>query len=288
MGTQWSRLDRGLLFGRMYEDPAVELAAFPRGGQVFCIASAGCTALALSARGDTVTAVDLNPTQIDYVRARLATGAVRRGRVDLAYAAGRRLLPLTGLTPRVLRAFLELDDPMHQARLWRDRIDAPLFRLLLDVALSRSVLRLTPVRRFVDVLPPRFGAVIRERFERGVSRHPNSTNHFIWRQLLGQLPPGFHDPSPIGAIKLVHAEALAYLERQPVSTFDGFSLSNICDGADEKFRSRLLAAMRQCARPGARYVLRSFSAAQSEAEARNASTDRSHLWGRIVIGSADA
>ena len=30
-----------LLFGRMYEDAAIELGAFRPGGRVFCIASAG-------------------------------------------------------------------------------------------------------------------------------------------------------------------------------------------------------------------------------------------------------
>ena len=32
-----------ILFGRMYEDAAIERAAFRPGGRVFCIASAGCT-----------------------------------------------------------------------------------------------------------------------------------------------------------------------------------------------------------------------------------------------------
>ena len=48
----------------MYEDRAIELDAFPAGGHVFCIASAGCTAFELAARGDEVTAVDVNPSQL--------------------------------------------------------------------------------------------------------------------------------------------------------------------------------------------------------------------------------
>ena len=56
-----------LLFGRMYEDRAIELEAFAAGGRVFCIASAGCTAFELAARGDDVTAVDVNPAQVSYV-----------------------------------------------------------------------------------------------------------------------------------------------------------------------------------------------------------------------------
>lgn len=37
-----------LLFGRMYEDPAIERGAFRPGGRIFCIASAGSTARALA------------------------------------------------------------------------------------------------------------------------------------------------------------------------------------------------------------------------------------------------
>ena len=48
----------------MYEDPGVELRAFPDGAPVFCIASAGDTALALASRHP-VTAVDINPVQLD-------------------------------------------------------------------------------------------------------------------------------------------------------------------------------------------------------------------------------
>src|SRR5687768_12321771 len=73
--TAWrrGRIDRRagppeLLFGRMYEDSAVELGAFEPGGRVFCIASAGCTAFDLAGRGDDVTAVDINPAQVEYVR----------------------------------------------------------------------------------------------------------------------------------------------------------------------------------------------------------------------------
>ena len=53
--TAWEagRLDAGrgpprVLFGRMYEDPEIEHAAFAPGGRVFCIASAGCTAMRLA------------------------------------------------------------------------------------------------------------------------------------------------------------------------------------------------------------------------------------------------
>ena len=58
---------RKLLFGCMYEDAEIELRAFQPGGRIFCIASAGCTAMKLAAR-HTVVAVDINPVQVAYVQ----------------------------------------------------------------------------------------------------------------------------------------------------------------------------------------------------------------------------
>src|SRR5450755_3259291 len=59
-----------LVFGRMYEDAAIESQVLPP-GRVLCIASAGDTALALAGDGRQVVAVDLNHAQISYVRSRL-------------------------------------------------------------------------------------------------------------------------------------------------------------------------------------------------------------------------
>src|SRR5258708_17984571 len=68
---------RQLLFGAMYEDPAMELEAFAPRSRVFCIAAAGCTARALSAAGHDVTAVDINPEQVQYAQARAAGAPMR-------------------------------------------------------------------------------------------------------------------------------------------------------------------------------------------------------------------
>ena len=55
-----------VLFGRMYEDPEIELAAFAPGSRVLAIASAGDTAAALAQAGHQVTAIDINPAQLEY------------------------------------------------------------------------------------------------------------------------------------------------------------------------------------------------------------------------------
>jgi Protein of unknown function (DUF3419) len=83
--TTWEsgRLDQRsgpkmVLFGRMYEDVAIEREAFVPGSRVFSIASSGCTAMALAADHE-VTAVDINPVQLDYAQRRAAGAAAQVG-----------------------------------------------------------------------------------------------------------------------------------------------------------------------------------------------------------------
>jgi hypothetical protein len=60
-----------VLFGRMYEDTRIETGAFAKANRIFCIASAGCTAIALAA-GHEVVAVDINAVQLAYAQRRFA------------------------------------------------------------------------------------------------------------------------------------------------------------------------------------------------------------------------
>ena len=82
-----------LLFGRMHEDASIELGAFRPGGRVFCIASAGCTAMELSRRHE-VVAADINPVQIAYVRRRFLGERGSRGGAERMMALGRGFAPL--------------------------------------------------------------------------------------------------------------------------------------------------------------------------------------------------
>src|SRR6202011_3443401 len=195
--TPWQRgrLDarRGaprLLFGQMYEDWTIEAEVLPAAGRVFCIASAGCTSLALAARGLSVTAVDINPAQVDYVRARRQGAPPRAGTADWFFAAGRRALPLMGLRRSRLRRFLELADPSAQVRFWRAHLDTLRFRAALAMAINPLALRAIYSSTFVRVLPHRFDRIIRARLERCWARHPNRTNPYAWRFFLGMDPPG--------------------------------------------------------------------------------------------------
>ena len=254
--------DRGgpaeLLFGRMHEDWGVEAEAFAPGARVFCIASAGCTAIALADRGHDVTAVDVNPAQMAYVRDRLAGGTCRQGRADRGLAFTRRLAPLVGWTG--LRPFLELTDPGEQVRFWDSRLDTWRLRWALRFALHPWMLGFAYRPELVRALPAGFADLLVERLRRGLGSHPNRTNPYAWRLFLGEAPLSQEPPEKArGTIALACADAASFLETGPAAAFGGFSLSNILDGASPAYRERLRAAVRRAAAPGARVVLRSFA-----------------------------
>jgi S-adenosylmethionine:diacylglycerol 3-amino-3-carboxypropyl transferase len=280
----------------MYEDWTVEAEVLPATGRVFCIASAGCTSIALAARGLTVTAVDINPAQVDYVSSRLKGGPVRAGTADRFFAAGRRALPLLGLRRSARLAFMEMDDPSAQIPYWRSRLDTARFRAALALVINPLALRVVYSPTFVRVLPRRFDRIIRARLERCFSLHPNRTNPYAWRFFLGTDPPGAPTlPSPASGggeevpapaadrIELVCADAAAYLESCAPATFIGFSLSNILDGTEPAYGERLMAAVRRSAQTGALVVLRSFMEPEPGESTDWAARDRSMLWGRLRV-----
>jgi S-adenosylmethionine:diacylglycerol 3-amino-3-carboxypropyl transferase len=283
--TAWyrGRLDRRtapaeLLFGWMYEDSGVELEAFEPGGRVFCIASAGCTAFDLAARGDDVTAVDVNPAQIEYLRARTRGEPARPGKVDRSLSRARRLAPAIGWSRDVREHFCNLADPPRQLEFWRRRLDTRRFRIALAAAFSPLRLRTAYAAPFVAAVPGRFDRVLRRRLERGFGRHPNASNPYAAALLLGRRP----QKTP-AALRLETAGAAEFLERCPRGSFESLSLSNILDGAGDRYSRRLHAAVRRAAAPGAIAILRSFAEPASAEHARHAADDRALIWGSITI-----
>jgi S-adenosylmethionine:diacylglycerol 3-amino-3-carboxypropyl transferase len=262
----------------MYEDSAIELTAFAPGGRIFCIASAGCTAFDLASRGDDVTAVDVNPAQVEYVRRRLEGRPPERGGVDQKLDRMRRLAPALGWRLSVLERFCSLERPGEQIEFWRRNLDTRRFRLALAAAFSQKRIRRLYASPFVAVLPPRFDLILRRRLERGFGRHPNSENPHAAALLLGR--PRETSPAPL---TLASADAAEFLEGCPPQSFDGLTLSNILDGADEAYAARLLAAVRRAAAPGAVAILRSFREPAGEDEAVRAAEDRALIWGSIRI-----
>jgi S-adenosylmethionine:diacylglycerol 3-amino-3-carboxypropyl transferase len=281
-----ARGPRKLLFGRMYEDTAIELRVFQPGGRIFCIASAGCTAMTL-ADHHTVVAVDINPVQVAYVQQRLAERAILYGSAEHILAFTRRLARLAGWNRRLLRAFLDLDDPKQQILYWRRHFDTRRFRAGFSFLFSRPVLRSLYSPAFLNGLPPHFGTVLRTRMERCFELHPNRNNPYAHALLAGDMrvPP---DPPALRQIEVRCADAADFLERQPAGSFTGFSLSNILDGTNAAYARRLFAAVRHAAAPEATVVLRSFREPECVTETNRAAEDRAMIWGIVDVRQASA
>ena len=292
--TPWSsgRLDarpgpKRLLFGRMYEDAAVEARAFRPGGRCFCIASAGDTALALSHR-TAVDAVDVNPLQLDYARRRAEGAPAEEGAAERLMSLARPLTALAGWRRGLLEEFLELDEPARQIEFWREKLDTRRLRWGLDAIFSGTALGAFYAAPLLASLPRRFGSVLRARMERCFSRHPNRSNPYARSLLLGDGGSGAAPGPARGTfpLRFACADAADYLEAAPAGSFDGFALSNILDGASGDYARRLMKAVRRASAPGALLVLRSF-AEPAAAEPENlAAEDRSFLWGVVKVAAA--
>ena len=274
-----------LVFGQMFEDHGVDAAVLPV-GRVLCIASAGDTAFALAAQGSEVTAIDVNPAQLRYVEHRLAGGPVVPGSADRLLRVGRALLRHTGWRHADVDGFCGLDDPVAQLEMWRAGFDTRSFRIVLGTVLSPASVRSAGFSAFTTGLGTRFDELMRARLETGIGTHSNRTNPFI-RRLLAGTPV----PVPIPArdsVRLLQVDLLEHLEHVPPGSYDGFSLSNVLDGATPDYAARLRAAVRNAAAPGAVAVYRSFAPARVAEHAVAARRDRSMLWGALEVARPGA
>jgi len=273
-----------LLFGQMHEDAEIECAAFRGGGRVFCIASAGDTALRLAEEHE-VVACDINPAQLAYAESRANGGARRTGDAERAMDFVRVFMPLVGWERSIVEEFLVLKDVRQQIEFWRERLDTRRFRAGFDAMLSRPVLRMMYTPQLLNFLPGEFGAVMRARWERGFALHPNAMNPYARLLLLGE---SGDDPArtAVKKVEFVLSDAATYLEGCAARSFDGIALSNILDGATAVYRLRLEAAVRRAASDEAVVVLRSFAEPASEAAAQGAARERSMLWGSLDVRPA--
>lgn len=273
-----------VLFGRMYEDPNIELESFRAGSRVLCIASAGCTPMKLAPHHE-VVAVDINPVQLAYAERRFDGDPGVRGRAERIMAFMRFFAPLAGWWPSKVQAFVELSDTAEQIQYWEQELSTWRFRAAVDGIFSVTALRSVYAPQFLDFLPKRLGSVMRKRMERCFARHPNRDNPYARLLLQGELTS---EPPPVQAkdIQLVHADVASYLENQPAACFDGFTLSNILDGTDKAYQQRLFSAVKRAARPEAITVLRSFSDAHANSPVNRAKDDRAMLWGSVLVRRA--
>jgi hypothetical protein len=287
--THWTNgsLRRGspkLLFGWTHEDAAIELEAFAGLCRVFCIAGAGCTAIALAASGYDVTAIDINPLQVEYAKARAGGAPAQPGAAERLVAHGRAMLPLLGWPRPAVREFLSLDDTAAQIEFWDRRLDTRRWRAALSVLLAPRLLGRIYAAPLLAALPPNFDAVVRGRLRRGWAAHPNRYNPHAWRLLAGEAR--FTPTHTTCHIAFACADAAGFLESSAPASFDAFSLSNIGDGASPAYNERLRAAVRRAAAPSAVAIIRSFAEPRAPDHHNHAARDRSLLWGTVDIRRA--
>jgi S-adenosylmethionine:diacylglycerol 3-amino-3-carboxypropyl transferase len=269
----------------MHEDAEIEQEAFRGAGRVFCIASAGDTALRLAEQHE-VVACDINPVQLAYAERRARGGPLETGEAERIMAFARFFMPLVGWRAEVVHAFLSLSDVAEQMTFWHEHLDTRRFRASLDFLLSRTMLRAAYAPRFLSVLPRRFGTVLRNRLRRGFARHPNAGNPYAHTLFLGVHSSWFRPKSP--NIRFVHADAASWLESCPAGFLNAFSLSNILDGAEPAYAMRLSKAVRHAASKDALVVMRSFAEPPPKLSTNHAERDRSMLWGIVTICPAQA
>jgi S-adenosylmethionine:diacylglycerol 3-amino-3-carboxypropyl transferase len=268
-----------VMFGRMYEDHAAELAVFPPGGRVLAIASAGDTAAALARAGHRVTAVDISATQLAYARSRLAGAPAATGTAERLQAVARRAagLLVPGWRPAAMERFLRLEDVAEQREWWRRELDDPRLRALMYLGLRwAGAVR----RRLWSALPPRFDVVLRDRLVAAVGRHANARNPWAWRLLLGRECPGVAPEPLVAGVRWVHDDVAAHLRSVPRGWYDAATLSNVLDGPPGPFAAELSAALRHGVRPGGPVVLRTFR--ERSPLPGPPLPDRSLLWGAVV------
>jgi S-adenosylmethionine:diacylglycerol 3-amino-3-carboxypropyl transferase len=206
---------------------------------------------------------------------------MRAGATERLLSRGRSLLPLLGWTERRRREFLSMCDPSAQVQYWQQTLNSWRWRRAVDTLLSGWLLGLIYASPFLAALPRHFGAHLRARLQRGWAIHANQTNPYAWRLLLGERHSTAEPPTP--AVRFVCADAATYLESCRPASFDGFSLSNIGDGAPQSYVHRLHAAVKHAAAPGAIVITRSFAEPSTAAENDWAARDRALLWGAIAV-----
>ena len=205
---------RKLLFGCMYEDAEIELRVFQPGGRIFCIASAGCTAMKLAAR-HTVVAVDINPVQVAYVQERLGGAAIQRGSAERILGFARTLGPLAGWNRRRVRAFLDLDDPEEQILL----LAAPSGYVAISCGFFFSLLARRFFARFTPLRVLMFCRRISELYYvlewSGASRCTPTAGIRMHMPCFLEICPLRADAAEAPQIQLRCADAADFLERQP-------------------------------------------------------------------------
>ena len=112
---------------------------------------------------------------------------------------------------------------------------------------------------------------------------PERDNLYAHALLLGEAPARPLPPRAAAHIELVQSDAASYLEACPAGSFDGFTLSNILDGAEASYRDRLFAAVRRAAAPERSWCCGASASRAAPLTTNRAEDDRSMLWGIVDV-----
>lgn len=276
-----------LLHGWDWSDPRIELDEIAPGSRVLVSGGAGELIAVLADAGHHVTAISSNRNQLDYARRRVAGGAYEPGAAERLFDLGRGMIRAASpaWSRRRVRQFLQEGDPLKASQAWKDRLDnrtlASILKTMLGPAGTLSALVL---RDFSTPIPSHFDEAIRGRIGRALRKHAPLENPYAWRLLLGEELPGHRLPQVDPAsIRWVDAPLLDHLERVEPVSYDAITLSNVTDGADERWVRDLRKAAGRAVVPGGPVIARSFATTMDDDAAKRARRDRAMLWGSIVV-----
>lgn len=276
-----------LLHGWDWTDPRIELEELVPGSRVLASAGAGELVAALAGARHRVTAIAANREQLEYAQRRVAGGPFEPGAAERLIDLGRGMVRAASpaWSRRRMRQFLQEDEPLQAAEAWKERLDnrtlASILKTMLGPAGTLSALIL---RDFATPIPSHFDEAIRGRIGRALRKHAPSENPYAWRLLLGEDLPGHHMPAiDSDVIRWAEEPLLDHLERAAPGSYDAISLSNVIDGADERWIRDLRKAAMRAVVPGGPIIARSFATTMDDDAAKRARRDRAMLWGSIVV-----
>jgi len=269
-----------LSFAVVREDFELEAALVGRLGAraALVVASGGCTALSLGARfgGVEVVGFDINPAQLDHVRAKGA--AARRGEgaslnVGVDDDEGLNQRGEFEKLFRVLRAGIEqLVAPRGEIEAFFARGSggqgalverwvsspywAPLFVSIFHGDLLRAMFGPAATQH---AAPGSYPGYFQRAFERGLRRPGAARNPFLQHVLLGRYLAG---DEPLYARGGAPDPALVEGSLPDVpglDRFQVFSLSNVLDWSDDEQAAAWGRALRAAARPGSAVLVRQLN-----------------------------
>lgn len=289
-GRSGARPRQRLLHGWDWSDPRIELAELAPGSRVLVADSAGDMIAALSDAGHAVTVVSANRQQLRYARARVAGGAFEPGAAERLIDVARGMIRAASpaWSRRRMRQFLQEDDPLRAAAMWHDRLDNRILASLLKTMLGPAgMLSALVLRDFSTPIPAHFDEAVRDRIGRALRKHAPHDNPYAWRLLLGEELRGHRLPRiDPASVTWIEEPLLDHLERVAPGSYDALTLSNVTDGADERWVRDLRKAALRAAAPGGAVIARSFATTVDDEAAKRARRDRGMLWGSIVVQRA--